>query len=486
MKKIICVLLSLCFVLGMAACTQTVTFTPDTGTGGTQEPGQTEEQAGKPSSPSYDGDPVPLSATMFDNAYIELDDTESIGLILEEEEDPALVGSTVERSYLVRFSEDGTFEKITFVYTETGAYSDGTYEVTQEQIEPNPVNLYATDSFIFVSYAGYGADADAFENPEYAKIYQGRNENFVIDRATGKLYSLEELGQFYVHADGILRTDGIGLDTDSFYTLAVTDGALTVTDLMPNKEIYVYDACRDAFGNVYVYNETIARKEGKVIYTDSRILIGSDGHAYECRNSMFANLDGGLYSGDRYTIRRYGEDGALQASWSGAETYILFPDDYSNNIGYAALIGDTLYAINTDGSGERYRWFGTLISGEANTYKAEGYLPPMGDAYPLSGRIAVAEGYDGEIWYYDLCSEKIRNKISEDHVDSFSNQGLVLSGASLSRRGEELFASVEDVSGTSIYKLVQSTGANGMPVVRAELYTEITYDSTVLVIQPLN
>lgn len=486
MKKIICVLLSLCFVLGMAACTQTVTFTPDTGTGGTQEPGQTEEQTGKPSSPSYDGDPVPLSATMFDNAYIELDGTESIGLVLEEEEDPALVGSTVERTYLVRFSEDGTFEKITFVYTETGAYSDGTYEVTQEQIEPNPVNLYATDSFIFVSYSRYEPDADAFDDPEYAKIYEGRYENFVIDRATGKLYSLEELGSFYVHADGFVRTDGSGLNTNNFYRLSVADGVLTVTDLMPNKEIYVYDVSRDDFGNVYVYNETVNKKEGDVVYTDSRILIGSDGHAYECRNSLFAD-PGSSFGDDRYTIRRYGENGVLQNSWWVEQTYILLPDDHYHSVGYVALIGNTIYAINADGDDESNRWFGTLTTGDANTYKAEGNLPYMGDAYPLSWRILVSEGYGGEIWYYDLCSEKnMDNSYGSHYLESFINQGLVLSGASLSMRGEELFASVEDVSGTLVYKLVQSTGANGMPVVRAELYTEITYDSTVLVIQPLN
>ena len=192
MKKIVSFLLVVCFAILAVACGRPAEQKPD---GGAEET-------------------LKLSARMFDNARVNLNGADSIGLIAEEEEDPAFEGKTINRTYLVSFREDGTFEKITFVFTSTDAYSDGSYEVTQEQIEPYPVNLFVTEEFIFVAYSNIEADAGLFENPEFNRIFDQSDENFAIDRSTGKLYSLNDLGSFYVCSDQIVSTDGAGFGTE--------------------------------------------------------------------------------------------------------------------------------------------------------------------------------------------------------------------------------------------------------------------------------
>ena len=469
MKKIIAVLLILYLSFVAVACDRSLRVPQDSGQ--TEQTGNTD--GGQDTDlPSFSGDSLKLSPQMFDGASIKLSGAENIGLIVEEKEDPIHEGSTIERTYIVRFREDGTFEKITFVFTKTDKYSDGSYEVTQEQIEPYPVNLCTTDNFIFVSYSNFEANIDSFEDPEHNKYFSQSDENFAIDRDTGKLYSLNSLDSFSVYSDRIVSTDGVGIGSDNYYYFSVENGTLTVTDLMPNKNIYVYGASVDAFGHIFVYNESIARKEGNIIYVTEHVVIGDDGYAYVCRNGLYMDSD------EPYTLKRYGADGVLQENWGYTDTIIRFADEYEQ--GYIVLLRNEMYLFNERSTG----WYAICEEGEARTYYAEAEIS-MPYAMPVSTNLFVGNDF-GEIWYYDLTSGK-RVEGYDPYVKSFGNQGLVMQGDSLYSEYGDVFVRVEDARGTLIYKLEQqTTGENGLPSVRAVLCQEIEYNATVLIIQPLN
>lgn len=480
MKKIVCFLLAICFAFPAVACGRPAGQEPDDGMNQSQQQGQTDdggtEQGGSGEEPSPAEETLKLSARMFDNARVNLNGADSIGLIAEEEEDPVFEGETINRTYLVSFREDGTFEKITFVFTSTDAYSDGSYEVTQEQIEPYPVNLFVTEEFIFVAYSNFEADAGLFENPEHSRNFDRSDENFAIDRSTGKLYSLNDLDSFYVCGDQVVSTDGVGLGTDSYYCLSAENGALTVTDLMPNKNIYVYGTSADAFGNIFVCNDSVARKEGNIVYVTERVGIGDDGYAYVLRND---NYYGGLDAS--YTIKRYGADGVLQESWDFTDTVIRFAGEYSSEEdGYVVLLRDEMYVLRVNGSDS---WYATWAGGAAHTYDPVAEIF-MTREIPVSANVLVSEEFGG-IWYYDLTSEK-RIDGYDPYVESFGNQGLVMQGDSLYSENGGVFVRVEDARGTLIYKLEETTDGNGLPSVQAVLYREIEYDANVLTIQPLN
>ena len=474
MKKIVCFLLMVCFAVLAVACERAVVRRPDGGTDQSPQQGQTDDggtEQERPGEPSHTEETLQLSAQMFDNARVDLKGAGSIGLIAEEEEDPVHEGETINRTYLVSFREDGTFEKITFVFTSTDAYSDGSYEVTQEQIEPYPVNLFVTEEFIFVAYSNFEADAGMFENPEYNRNFDRSDENFAIDRSTGKLYSLNELDSFFVHSNRIVSNDGVGLGSNNYYYLSVENNTLTLTDLMPNKNISVYGACVDAFGNIFVYNESIARAEGDIIYVTDYVGIGDDGYAYICRNGLCMDFEG------LYTIKRYNADGVLQENWDFTDTIIRFADEYEQ--GYIVLLRNEMYLFDERSAG----WYAVYEGGDARTYSAKAEIF-MSYAMPVSANLFVGNDF-GEIWYYDLTSEK-RIDGYDPYVESFGNQGLVMQGDSLYSENGGVFVRVEDARGTLIYKLEETTDGNGLPSVQAVLYREIEYNANVLTIQPLN
>ena len=93
---------------------------------------------------------------------------------------------------------------------------------------------------------------------------------------------------------------------------------------------------------------------------------------------------------------------------------------------------------------------------------------------------------DGEIWYYDLPSQKtVSSSYFDVSVKSFENQGLIMTGNSLVCEGGDLYVYVEEAKGTLIYKLTE-TSVNGLPAMTASLQQTIEYEAVVLVLQPLN
>ncbi len=465
MKKIVCVLLSLCFVLGMAACSQTTTYSPQ---GGNEQTGneQTGNEGGENTdNPSFDGT-IALSAQMFDNAYIELDGADEVGLITETDHE----NEGEERSYLTEFKEDGTFEKSSFIYTA----AEGEYEVSQKQIEGYPVNVHVTDNFIFVAYSSFLLEIDAVrEDPEQSRAFRQYNENFVIDRATGKIYSLSDLQSFCVISEHIVYQSE--LSGYNFYYLSIEQGALKVTDLMPNKNLGVYGASEDAFGNVYVYNESITEKTGNFVYSTEAAYIGDDGYAY----AYDQKYD---WEGYRITVQRYGQDGVLESTRQNVNVVLSYFRNYDCfDKGFVILRGDEMYGVEKSyGFSENY-WYARSYDGTGVFIERATAILPSYTYEVLSSRFLIGFDIYNTVWYYDL----EREKRVEDDVLEFENGGQIMTANSMYSDESGVYAQVESVQGTAVYKL-EETLKNGEAVVEAVPYREIEYDATVVIILPLN
>lgn len=467
MKKILCILLAMCFLFSMAACERS-TLKED-GTGGNTE--QTQGGA------SNEGETVQLSARMFDNARVELDGAEHIGIIVEEEEDPVLTDSVTERSYIVSFNDDGSFDKITFLFTKTDEYSDGTYTVTQEQIEGNPIKLHVTDTFIFLSYSTRTPQAYELEDPSYEISYNNYDENFVIDRSMGKLFSLEELSMFEVVANSVIRCSSPAY---KYYRLSVESGVLKVIDLLPNKNIEAKLVAEDKFGNCYVQTDSYEGKEGNVVYGKNLFYTGDDGYVYEMTEDIVM-----AYSlGNTYLLRRYGSDGEVEQNWS-SDTIIRYYRwwDIADTVAYIMLLGNEVYVFRSGSDSLYYFWYGERT--DAGTVVSKEYLWYMDGAVPVApGMIAAyatyGTGQPDQIWYYDMSEMYIGDRVETE------NQGYICDRGILYAEGSKAFVRMEEVQGTTVYELVQTTGENGKLSVEAKLYKEIEYQADVITIQPLN
>lgn len=479
MKKFLCILLAICFVFLLAACGGRPERENTTGgdTEQTEKDPEGEKDPDVEDETSNEGEIVQLSAQMFENARVELDGAENIGIIVEEEEDPELTGTTTERSYIVSFNEDGTFDKITFLFTSTDEYSDGTYRVTQEQIEGNPIKLYVTDAFIFLAYSTRTPEDYEREDPSYDISYKSYDENFLIDRVTGKLFSLKELSRFEVVANSVIKCS---TPASNYYRLSIEDGALTATDLLPNKNIEAKLVAEDKFGNCYVQTDSYAGKEGNVVYGMNLFYTGSDGYVYEMTEDIVM-----AYSlGNTYLLRRYGSDGNAEQNWS-ADTIIRFYGwwDIADTEAYIMLTGNEVYVFKPDSGSMFYYWYGERT--DAGTVVSKEYLWYMDGAVPVApGMIAAYATYgtggSDQIWYYDMTEKYI-----DDRVES-RNQGYICDRGILYTEGNKAFVRMEEAMGTTIYELVLTTGEDGEPSVEAKLYLETEYQAEVVTIQPLN
>lgn len=469
MKKFVCVLLGICFLFLAAACGRPPR--ENAGTGGGTGGGTEQTQPGEEDVPTMEGEPLQLSPQMFDNARVELGDTERIGIVVEE--DPELTGTTTERSYIVSFNEDGTFDKITFLFTSTDEYSDGTYRVTQEQIEANPIKLYVTDSFIFLAYSMSMPEDYERDDPAYKISYKSYDENFVIDRVTGKLFSLEELSRFEVVSNSVVKCSAV---PDIYYRLSVEDGALTLTDLLPNKNIEAEMVAEDKFGNYYVKTDSYEGKEGNVVYGMNLFYRGSDGYVYE----MTEDIVMAFSLGDTYLLRRYGSDGQAEQNWS-ANTVIGFYNKWTMTTdSYIMLMGSSVYVFKPNSGDMFYFWYGERTGAEEVV--SEEYLWYMDGAVPVAPGMIAAYSPDqsDQIWYYDMTDTYIDYRVES------RNQGYICDSGILYTEGDKAFVRVEEAMGTTVYELVLTTGEGGKTAVEAKLYRETDYQADVITIQPLN
>lgn len=245
------------------------------------------------------------------------------------------------------------------IYDSDGKVISSERRLTQEEIPAQINKFYATENFLFMQFVfvrqakandmlfeegghyylndytvRYGEhtevrpddlvydengitefDRTGYRNSEYVK-------NFVVDRATGYIYQIENF-----NIDVVFNTSIVGVDdgTESFryyyYRISVNpEGELLFTDVMPNGEVWVYGVETDKYGYTFVWNDAInlIDKENKIYYfTDGdEYFIDDAQEVYQCDTnypytiSVMVNGEPQKYNNDKVLsgLRRIGRE----------------------------------------------------------------------------------------------------------------------------------------------------------------------------------
>ena len=245
------------------------------------------------------------------------------------------------------------------IYDSDGKVISSERRLTQEEIPAQINKFYATENFLFMQFVfvrqakandmlfkegghyylndytvRYGEytevrpddlvydengitefDRTGYRNSEYVK-------NFVVDRATGYIYQIENF-----NIDVVFNTSIVGVDdgTESFryyyYKISLSpEGELLFTDVMPNREVYVYGVETDKYGYTFVWNDAInlIDKENKIYYfTDGdEYFIDDAQEVYQCDTnypytiSVMVNGEPQKYNNDKVLsgLRRIGRE----------------------------------------------------------------------------------------------------------------------------------------------------------------------------------
>ena len=245
------------------------------------------------------------------------------------------------------------------IYDSDGKVISSERRLTQEEIPAQINKFYATENFLFMQFVfvrqakandmlfeegghyylndytvRYGEytevrpddlvydengitefDRTGYRNSEYVK-------NFVVDRATGYIYQIENF-----NIDVVFNTSIVGVDdgTESFryyyYRISVNpEGELLFTDVMPNREVWVHGVETDKYGYTFVWNDAInlIDKENKIYYfTDGdEYFIDDAQEVYQCDTnypytiSVMVNGEPQKYNNDKVSsgLRRIGRE----------------------------------------------------------------------------------------------------------------------------------------------------------------------------------
>lgn len=233
----------------------------------------------------------------------------------------------------VEYDETG-IKKVTFmkntevtkdVYDKNGNLIDANRRIEQEELDAQINRMYTTKRFTFVQYVAMVENSGRYqykdENGEVASEYlelrpdsldydengtasfdegnvvqnsshvicvqqpdkpayfsSALSTSFVIDNITGYIYKIEGL-----KICGFVNNLVVD-STESVYTISVNaDNNLVFTDVMPNKDVKVYDGFMDNDGWTYVYNDTLDEtdQEKKIIrYTNEIYRQDREGNVY--------------------------------------------------------------------------------------------------------------------------------------------------------------------------------------------------------------
>lgn len=282
------------------------------------------------------------------------------------------------------------------IYDSDGKVISSERRLTQEEIPAQINKFYATENFLFMQFVfvrqakandmlieegghyylrdytvRYGEytevrpddlvydesgitefDRTGYRNSEYVK-------NFVVDRATGYIYQIENF-----NIDRVSNTNIVGVDdgTESFrynyYRISVNpEGELLFTDVMPNREVWVHGVETDKYGYTFVWNDAInlIDKENKIYYfTDGdEYFIDDAQEVYQCDTnypytiSVMVNGEPQKYNNDKVLsgLRRIGRE--------KDEMYMGSMGNYKGRfVDYQGRIGNALWCSGN------VRWLG--------------------------------------------------------------------------------------------------------------------------------
>ncbi len=102
-------------------------------------------------------------------------------------------------------------------------------------------------------------------------------QSYVVYNKTGKVYSLDKFPTFDVYSESLIKAN------DSYYQYWVDENNdLVVEDVMPNKDVEIYDITGDPYGWVYIENEEFNERDEtkKRVYTTGSISYMKDTNGY--------------------------------------------------------------------------------------------------------------------------------------------------------------------------------------------------------------
>lgn len=387
---------------------------------------------------------------------------------------------------LVTFDENGDIEEVVFRYT------DGSGEVTQDELGYLHY-VYTLGDYTFVEYGVenlWQGDlsgemlADTLTYGQRELRCDQDSQTFVIHNPTGKVYSLHSAGDAFTKQlygseatslivwayDGGVSMDigyhisstNDGMDIASFKLDIAENGDLVLTDVMPNRNIRVYNMFTDAYGNTFVCNDELNDvTDGIMYYTgELRYYEGSDGLAYRVDDGRIS------VSGEDYSLSApdITKDVVLHKSPSQMSRseglafikngYLLFGDENDRDV----------CKLSADGTYERT---GVALSAYGGLYSMSGEIFASvispDDSVDMFCRLDLS-AFDGTV-----------ESISVTEIAEFSS--VHTSGV----MPDVILLTVQSLTSTEVYTLTVENGE----VVRT-LLDSSAYGGTMVSIQPLN
>lgn len=255
------------------------------------------------------------------------------------------------------------------IYDSDGEVISSERRLTQEEIPAQINKFYATENFLFMQFvfvrqakandmlmiddrSGHYYFRDSFNAQDYYSYTEVRPDdlvydengitefdrtgyrnseyvkNFVVDRATGYIYQIENF-----NIDGVVNTNIVGVNTISvgldgtklfryYYRISVNpEGELLFTDVMPNKEVCVEGVETDKYGYTFVWNDTInlIDKENKMYYLTNvdEYFIDDAQEVYQCDTNYPYTIKGVMVNGEP---QKYNNDKVSSGlRWIGTE-----------------------------------------------------------------------------------------------------------------------------------------------------------------------
>ncbi len=449
MKK----LLSLCLTIALALSAAGCGYLTNRGSGNHSSSGEVRPKT------------LALSNDMFNSVNMYFDDSAESSLGIVAERNPT--SEEISQSYFVRFKEDGTFEKVVFTKTITENYDDGTQEIRQEEIDGQASNLYVTEKFVFMSFSKNGPDSSVVGTSSF---YSSNSQKvFVVDRATGKMYSLNDFPSFEVAGISVIRRRRSNRFSGyDYYCLQTDNDVLKVTELMPNENISVDYVTEDKFGNFYVMNSQISSSEGNVFYVTEDTYRGTDGYCYNIYGSL-------VYNSKELTVYRRNAAGEKE---TGDNFYTSFRFALTETESQVLCVrGDELFQIGGMYDSENRNVYATY---RGNYFYQYAKISPLFFPHLLSDSIVVGVNSRGTLYYYNLAT---RNPPEYLSPLSFEKEGSIPLSGELYSEGGMILVRTEEIYGTVIYRLFEN---NDTGTVAYEEFSRTIYDAEVLTLQSLN
>lgn len=398
-------------------------------------------------------------------------------------------------------------EVIEDVYDKNGDLIDSNRKITQDELDAQINKIFTTKQYTYIQFvplvesAGEYPYKDTNGNIQYEHVdlrpdsmvydeygvsefdttgYFSNNltASFVIDNSTGYIYKIENL---YIKefVNGLVKDDN-----GNYYSISTDfEHNIVFTDLVPNKDIEVYNVFLDNYGWTLVINSELSYKDSakKIIYStinNSEWLYDSDGNIY-----LWSNYD---------FIGPYVADKMVNGEWVEFENTGIIK-------GLKQLVADIPPSAIPVGMYKNFSLYSFSSYLAYNSKKHCGIIVPNAVCYWLDDNYdTVIASYSGGLYYKKINLNdylEIEDTfitlevITEDEIKQF-----IYLGYGLNRLEEDYYMTVgEDkykvnnvfynigLNKTTYYRILKT--ATGVELVEI---TSKSYTDNVFIFQPIN